>query len=166
MLCACKMIGYHNKYSIIMENVCNASPKKCFKDCVKYNLKYTRMDVVLQTGCLQWRNDAVHLRSSSSSMLSLSMLHVKALTSTRPMKWRCGSAKYADVSYCQRQVTSLIRNHIHVQIQSRYTPLLPSQPENTCVICNKLCMTAPGLKRRGSADVILQTSQVNPLKML
>ena len=53
-----------------------------------------------------------------------------------------GRVKSSKAGYVNHQ-----KAHSHVQRQSRYTPLLPSQPENTsCVVCNKVCKIAPGRK--------------------
>ena len=151
-------------------------PKKRYKDCVKNNLKVLGMDVgnweKVAENRASWRSS---VKEGCNMFEKQRLKHAKLKRAARKgnninltgelKTWNCETC--GRVLLSKAGYVNHLKAHTHVQTQSRYTSLLPPKPDSTtCVVCNKVCKTAPGLKRHMVVhkDVIPQHSTINPVK--
>ena len=131
-------------------------PKKRFRDCVKGNLKLLEIDVdsweVLTGYRNEWRK-SVKAGCNSLDLKRLEHAEFKRNLRKRPIRgvpgdvnsWECET--YDRALFSKAGYVKQFKSHASFQPRVIHASLPPRPQGHICLMCNKVCKSAPGLKR-------------------
>ena len=153
-------------------------PKKRYRDGIKNNLKALEINVsdweTLATNRPAWRN-AVKKGCNTFEQERIKRAKVKRAlrkgdTLDLPPNtkiWKCQTCERVLLS--KAAYVNHTKSHARTQQQAANVAVLPPRPQDTtCVVCDKVCKTVPGLKKHMIVhkNVIPQTDPINPVTTL